>query len=325
MPHFMKRSTHSGCALLLTLLSSWSVAQTAVVLNSRDATISLIDMRLGKETARIDTGKEPHHLYPTPDGKALIVANAVSNDLLLLDPRSGTVQRRIRAIDDPYQIGFSPDQKRFVAAALRLNRVDIYDFDGTQLKIAKRIPLRSMPSHLAFNHASSMVYVTLQGTDSIVAIDLHTLTPVWDLVVGPTPAGIHITPDDRHLLVGITGADYATVVDIASRKVAKRITTAMGAHNFRALGDRRHVYISNRVANSVTLIDMQTLEALHTIPVPGGPDCMEITADGRQLWVTSRFARQVSEVDLQQRRVVQQIPVGRSPHGIFFADRAPLI
>ena len=52
------------------------------VLNSRDASVSLIDKAARTESRRITVGKEPHHLYPTPDGKSLIVVIAV---YMLLD------------------------------------------------------------------------------------------------------------------------------------------------------------------------------------------------------------------------------------------------
>jgi YVTN family beta-propeller protein len=67
------------------------------------------------------------------------------------------------------------------------------------------------------------------------------------------------------------------------------------------------------------------MKVVGDIPVPGGPDCMELTADGKLLWVTSRFAKQVSVVDMAQRKVIRTIPVGRSPHGIYLHNRAPLL
>jgi YVTN family beta-propeller protein len=33
----------------------------------------------------------------------------------------------------------------------------------------------------------------------------------------------------------------------------------------------------------------------------------------------------VAVVDMAERKVVRTIPVGRSPHGIFFQNRAPLL
>ena len=143
--------------------------------------------------------------------------------------------------------------------------------------------------------------------------------------VGKQPAGIVVTPDDKLLMVGIMGEDYVQVIDWRARKTVAKIRTGKGAHNFRGLGDKRHIFVSNRVENTVSRIDMSTLQLVDTIAVPGGPDCMEVTADGRELWVTSRFAKKVSVVDLVQRKVVRSIPVGRSPHGIYFHDRAPLL
>lgn len=296
-------------------------AETAIALNADDATVSLIDTKTYKEIRQIPVGKEPHHLMPTPDDKALLVAAALSNELTVLDPRTGEIQNRIKKISDPYQLGFSPDKKWFVSVSLRLDRVDIYR--AADYSLVARIPASRAPSHVAFDAGSNYAFVTLQQSNEILAIDLKTQKALWKLRVGPTPAGIWMTPDDKHLLVGIMGADFVRVVDWREKKLVKYILTARGAHNFRALGDGRHVFVSNRVANSITLIDQQTLTALDTFPLPGGPDCMEVSADGKELWVTSRFARKVHVVDIPTRQIKQVIPVGRSPHGVYFLHHAP--
>ncbi len=313
--------------LLLALACTFSPAgaQTAIVLNSRDASVSLIDQKTLTEVGRVAVGKEPHHLYPKPDGKSLIVANAISNDLHFLDPATGQMQRRVRNIDDPYQIAFSPDNQWFVSVGLRLDRVDLYRYDGTDLTLVRRVPVSKAPSHVWFSADSRFAFVTLQDSDEIGAIDLSTQTLAWKMKVGRQPAGIIVTPDDRYLMVGIMGEDHVEVIDWRARKTVARIKTGKGAHNFRGAGDRRHLYVSNRVENTVSKIDMSTLQVVQTIAVPGGPDCMEITADGRQMWITSRFIRQVTVVDLSSGNVIRSIPVGRSPHGIFFANRAALL
>ncbi|WP_375508695.1 YncE family protein, partial [uncultured Caballeronia sp.] len=55
-----------------------------------------------------------------------------------------------------------------------------------------------------------------------------------------------------------------------------------------------------------------------------GPDDMELAADRKTLWVGFRFARHVGVIDLNTNKLVDTIAVGRSPHGIFFANRAPV-
>ena len=96
------------------------------VLNSLDGDVSVIDSIGWREIKRIPTGKEPHHLYLTPDEKSVIVANAASDSLTFIDPRTAEVQRTVTGRRDPYNLLFSPDMKWFVTAANRLNHADIY-------------------------------------------------------------------------------------------------------------------------------------------------------------------------------------------------------
>jgi len=297
-----------------------AAGNVVVVLNSRDATVQLLDQASYKSLQTFAVGKEPHHLMSTPDNKSLIVASSAGNELVFLDPKSGQVQRTIKDILDPYQIGFTPDQKWFVATSLRLDRVDLYKYNGKDFTLSKRLPMPKLPSHIAFNANSTMAFITQQGSDQVSAIDLATQTIKWTMPVGKLPAGITMTPDDKYLMVGIMGSDYVEVIDWRTQKTVKRIKAGAGTHNFRAQGDSRYTYVSNRVSNSINIIDQKTLENVGQINVPGGPDCMEITADGKTMWVTLRWIKKVAVIDLASRKVVKYIPVGRSPHGVFFAN-----
>ncbi|MBL0423190.1 beta-propeller fold lactonase family protein [Ramlibacter sp. AW1] len=294
------------------------------VLNSQDADVSVIDASGGdwKVVRRIASGKEPHHLYMTPDEKSVIVANAQSDTLTFIDPRTAEVQRTVRGIIDPYHLRFSPDMKWFVTAANRLDHVDLYRWDGKDLQLARRIPTGKTPSHIWIDSRSTTAFVTMQDSDELVAIDLATQALKWRAKTGPMPADVFGTADDRFLLVGMTGGDHVEVWDLTGPqpRVTRRIKTGAGAHAFRSAGDRRHVYVSNRVANTISKIDLQSLEVVDTLPAPGGPDCMELVAGGRLLLVTSRWARRLTVIDTQTRQVVRQVAVGKSPHGVWTLD-----
>jgi YVTN family beta-propeller protein len=321
-------STFAAGLALVTAASFFSPAAHAnsvIVLNSGEATLSLIDEATHQVIDTVPTGKEPHHLMVTPDNSSLIVANSVSNNLMFVDPKTGKVQRWVENIEDPYQIGFSPDRKWLVTTGLRLDRLDIYHYDGHNMALASRLPLAVMPSHMAFTNDSKTVFVTLQVSGELAAVDLATQTVKWKMKVGKVPAGLWMTPGDRYLLVGMTGADYVAVVDWRNQKVIKTITTGKGAHNFRSLADGKHVAVSNRVASTISIIDEDTLTNVGDITgLMPGPDDMELSADKRYLWVTFRFAKHVGVIDLTTRKLIQTIAVGRSPHGIYFFDRAPV-
>lgn len=319
-----------GVALGGLILGAYAQASSGAVpplfvLNSLEANVSVIDPVTWTEKARLPTGKEPHHLYLTPDEKSLIVANALGDSLTFVDPRTAEIQRTVRGIVDPYHLRFSPDMKWFITAANRLNHVDFYRWDGSNLTLAKRVPTSRTPSHMWIDGRSAIVYVSMQDSDELVAMDIATQTIKWRTKTGAMPADVYGSPDDRRLFVGLTGSDGVEVFDISGAipKSLQVIKTGDGAHAFRAAGDGRHLYVSNRVANTISKIDMQQQTVVESFSVPGGPDCMDISADGRWIYVSSRWARKLSVIDTQTRKVVRQIPVGKSPHGVWTLQHAP--
>lgn len=297
------------------------------VLNSLDASISVIDSQTWKEQSRIPTGKEPHHLYLTPDEKSLVVANALGDSLTLIDPRTGAVQRVIRDIVDPYHLRFSPDMKWFITAANRLNHIDFYRWDAaTQTPaLVKRVSTGKTPSHLFIDAQSKTLYSTMQDSDALVAIDIATQTIKARVPTGPMPADLYGSPDGKKLFIGLTGGDGVEVFDITGPEPRStgQIKTAAGAHAFRAAGDGRHLYVSNRVANTISKIDMVTNQVVANYPAPGGPDCMDVSADGRYIFVASRWARKLSVIDTVEKKVINQVNVGKSPHGVWTLAHAP--
>lgn len=323
---------------LLRWLACWALwgasvaeAQTTppiFVLNSQDASITVIDPQTWAPIKQIPTGKEPHHLYLTPDEKSVIVANAGADSLTFIDPRTAEVQRVVRNTLDPYHLRFSPDMKWFVTAANRLDHVDIYRWervgDEFKLHLVKRIPAGKTPSHIAIDSKSTVAYITLQDSHQLTAIDLATQKRLWTVSVGKTPADLYLTPDDKTLLIGLTGEDGVEAYDLSSGKAVlkKRIPTGKGAHAFRSQGDKRHVFVSNRSANTISRIDWTTLKVVDTYKTPAGPDCMEMLADGKTLLVTARWAGRLAVIDTEKKAVVKQIPVGKSPHGVWTLNHA---
>lgn len=166
----------------------------------------------------------------------------------------------------------------------------------------------------------------MQDSDELVVVDLDTQQLTHRVKTGPMPADVFVTPDDKHLLLGLTGGDGVEVYDVAGGKapeLVKKIATGKGAHAFRAAGDGRHVFVSNRVANTISKIDYVGFKAVDSFPAPAGPDCMDVSADGSLIMVGSRWAGKLTLIDVAKRKVVHQVKVGKSPHGVWTLDHAP--
>ncbi len=322
--YLFQRLTLAVAGLLVFVGFAAQAATPIFVLNSQDANVSVIDPTTWKETRRIATGKEPHHIYLTPDEKSVIVANAGGDSLTFIDPRTAEVQRVVPGTLDPYQLRFSPDMKWFVTVANRLNHIDIYRWDGKDLTLAKRIPSGKTPSHIWIDTKSTTAYATMQDSNELVAVDLATQTLKWRMKTGEMPADVFGTPNDKYLLVGLTGDNHVQVFDVSGTqpKLFKTIPTGAGAHAFRAAGDGRHEFVGNRVANTINKIDYLSLESVMQFAAPGGPDCMEVTADGKLLFVSSRWIKKMSVIDTATGQLVRQVKVGKSPHGIWTLDHA---
>jgi YVTN family beta-propeller protein len=284
----------------------------AMVMNSGEASVSIIDMNSRQVVQTVPTLREPSHWALSPDRSKLYIADASGNSLFILDPATGAPLGH-KLIADPYQLGFTPDQKYLVVNALRLDYVDVYD--AASLALVKRFRPGSMPSHLDFSPDGAASFNSMQGADTLVSFDLANMTTRWTAKVGPTPAGVLWL--NGNVLVCIMGADHVAVVDPADGRVLHRVRTGGGAHNLFLTPDRGTLYVTNRIGGSLTALDPASLGVRRTYTLPGGPDDIGIAPDGK-IWVALRFAEAVAVLDPISGNY-DSIPVGRSPHGIFLS------
>ncbi len=300
---------------LLAAPAGARAAGAVLVMNSGAASLSVIDMATQKEIRRIPVLREPHHWALSPDGKELLVGDSAGNELLFFDPASFVLLRRM-VMSDPYQLGFSPDGRFLVVNGLARAQTDIYDAKTYQL--LKRIKIKSMPSHLDYAPDSSVVFISLQGSDRMAAIDLRTMAVKWNKPCGPAPAGVLY--HNGEVLVADMGADYIAVMDPADGREIRRIATGKGAHQLFMSPDKKLIYVNNRVAGTIVALDARSLKEARSYKLPGGPDDIQFAPDGK-LWVTMRFAHKVAVLDPKTGDYTT-IDVGRSPHGIFLNPRA---
>jgi DNA-binding beta-propeller fold protein YncE len=309
------RRTLVALLLLFSPLAA-RASGVAFIINSAGASISVVDMTSQREVRRIPVLREPHHLVLSPDRKSLLVGDTAGNEMLFLDPATGAIQKRM-PVADPYQLGFSPDGKFLTVAGLARNQIDVYD--AVSMKLIKRFPVVATPSHVAYAPDSATVFVSLQDSDRLVAIDLHDMAVKWNQPVGKTPAGVLWL--NGHVMVADMGTDYVAEVDPADGRVIAHIQTGKGAHNLFLSPDRKILWVNNRAGGTTAALDATTLKIIRTYAIPGGPDDIDFAPDGK-LWITRRWAAKVAVLD-PSTGAYQTIDVGRSPHGLYLNPRAP--
>lgn len=311
----MRRAQFALFLGLAGLLPAAAQADLVYVLNSADASISVLESTTREEVRRIPVLREAHHLILTPDRGELMVGDAGGNELIFIDPATAEVTKREK-FSNPYHMELSPDGRLLVVTSLRRDQVDIYEAATRTLLARLKVP--DKPSHLAYTPDSRIVFITLQGARRLMAIDLATYKPLWQAEVGPQPAGV--TWHNGKLLVGIMGSDHIAVVNPTDGKVERTIYAGRGAHTVFPSPDRRLLYVNSRVDSRITVLDGETLEPRAHWDLPGGPDCIAFDPQGR-LWVTLRWTGRLAIID-PATGAWETVPVGKSPHGVFVQPRA---
>jgi YVTN family beta-propeller protein len=292
--------------------------QIAFIINSNSASIDEIDVQTHQRIREIPVYREPHHMALSPDGHSLLIGDTAGNAIFFLDPRSGELQRKV-TVSDPYQLVFSPDGRLLTVAGLARDQIDIYD--ARTMQLLHRIPAHTMPSHINYSPDSATVFVSLQVSGQLIAIDTATGAVKWQKPVGNTPAGV--LWHNGRLLVGIMGEAHVAIVDPATGAVEGVVPTAKGAHVMFIPPDGRIIYVTDRESGNISILDAQTLRVMRTFQMPGGPDDMDFAPDGT-IWATLRWAHKVALIN-PETFTYTTIRVGRSPHGIWMNTHDPKI
>ena len=306
----MQRALSLAAAILLLGAQVADCRPIAFVLNSAGASISEFDPTTHEEIRRVPVLREPHHLALSPDGRSLVVGDTSGNALFFVDPDTGLVQRQI-TMSDPYQLFYSPDGRYLTVAGLARNQIDIYD--AADYHLLHRVPAEGMPSHMNYSPDSDTVYVSLQDTNSLIAIQTVSGKVLWKHRVCETPAGVLWR--NGTLLVACMGQSGIALVRPLDGSVKRIVPTGRGAHNLFMSPDGRTLYVTNRVGGSIALLDPTTLAVERTWSVPGGPDDITFAQDG-DVWASLRWRQHVAIID-PATGAYTTIPTGRSPHGIW--------
>jgi len=200
------------------------------------------------------------------------------------------------------------------------------------------------------------VYVTNERSGDVTVIDGATFKVVETIPVGKRPRGIHASPDGRTVYVATSGtpieappqldangnpvfqrdqddeddvkadksADGIGVLDVATRKVTRRIKVGSDPEEFDLSADGRHLYVSNEDVKTASSVDIATGKVEKIVSLSQEPEGVAVTPDGKRLFVTCETGGDVFVVDIATFKVVGQLKVGQRPRSVAFLQDGKL-
>jgi YVTN family beta-propeller protein len=267
-----------AAALALAVASFVAAAPpggTIVVLNKSDATATLVDRASGEPRGTVPTGKGPHEVAVSPDGKLAVVSNYGG-------PGQAGEGSSLTVID--------------VAARTKVRDVDLGEYHR--------------PHGSAWISAKEIA-VTSEVKQALVIVDVESGKIVRAI---PTDQAVShmvaLTPDRTRAFVANIAAGSVTAIDLAKGVALKSIPCAPGAEGLDVSPDGKEVWVANNQSDSITIVDAASLEAKATIPCASYPIRVKFTPDGKRVLVSNAKSGDVSVFDAATRKESKRIALG---------------
>ncbi len=183
----------------------------------------------------------------------------------------------------------------------------------------------------------SYLYVSNEGSDDVSVIRMPGDSVVATIPVGKRPRGIRLSPDGKTLFVAVSGsprggpgvdestlppadkaADGIAVVDVATRRVVRRLPGGSDPETFALSPDGKTLYVSNEDASTASVIDVVKGIVMATIKVGSEPEGVVASPDGNTIIVTSEGKGEIAIINAATATVVATIAVGKRPRSAAF-------
>jgi YVTN family beta-propeller protein len=294
-------------------LAGAASAQTLIVLNKSDHEAALVNPQTFVVTARLATGKGPHEVATSADGRMAYVSNYGSYGVFRPGEQRQEPGETITVLDL---------KARKVAATWKLGEFKrphgiVVSRDTASGKIVKSWKTEQETSHMVVpTRDEKKLYVSNIRSGSVSVITRAT-NEVKTLVTAAGTEGIAISPDGKEVWATNRGANTISVIDVASDTV-KATFESGGKMPIRVkfTPDGKEVLVSNAQSNMVSVFNAKTRALEAKIEVGVVPVGIQMTPDGKRAFVANTNANKVSVIDIAARKVASTFETGTEPDGM---------
>lgn len=323
---------------LLLALPSTLAADTLIVLNKAEASVSLIDPRSGKTLKTLPTGQGPHEVAVAPDGRHALITNygqqLPGNTLTLIDVSAAKVLKTISlgSYQRPHGIQWLEPDRVLVTAEANQALLQLTVSSGA----IKAITTGQQVSHMvAATPDGKRAFVANIGSGSVSAIDLASGSLLGNIATGNGAEGVAVTPDGKQVWVTNRDADTISILD--AKSLALLATIACGKFPIRVQisPDGHHALVSNAKSAELAVFDVASRKEQHRIRFTDSaktdregrmfdssfasgsvPIGILISPEGDRAYVAHANADQISVVDFRQGNVIGKLTAGKEPDGL---------
>lgn len=313
-PSQLKSYLTSCFSLFIFLSAAMPVKAGVLVIAYMDESkVVLVDSPSYKTLATLETGKNPHEVRVSPDGRHAYVA--AGRSITAVDLKN----RKVKATFDlgsysAHDIRVSRDGRRIWAACAGARA--ILEMDSDTGKILKTYNTDQQGSwFVEITPDERKIYTPNLEGKSVSVIERAT-GRVKTIPFKHPVYGIDVTPDGKQIWV--SGGDLA-VIDTATDEVIARIKTSeaeTGRIGLTSDGKKVVVALSKKLA----VFDAKTHRLITEVALSSTPKVLTLSGDNRRAFLTNPDDNSVSVVDIVAGKQLTTFQTGKKPDGIGWAS-----
>lgn len=236
-------------------------------------TVSVVDLRSGKQVGLIDLGKyqRPHGITVASDG-TLWVTTEGTQTLLGIDPKARQIKTvAVTGQRVSHMVAATADGKKLYVANIGSGTTTVVGADGTVLK---QITCGDGTEGVDVHPNGEEVWVTNRSANTISIIDTRTDSVVATLPCAAMPIRVKFTPDGRFALVSNARSNEVAVFDVKARREIRRIHTGSAPVGVLVRPDGRLAYVANTQSDQISVLNLKEWKVVATIRPGDEPDGM---------------------------------------------------
>ena len=301
--------------------------QGAVLLigNKGEDTVSFVDLGTGQELGRSPTGKMPHEIAISPDGKqaAVVAYGDKTIDLFDVATRSKLKTIDLAPNDGPHGISWLKDG-RIVVTTERSQSIAVVD--PVAGKVISSIKTDQQGTHMvAVTSDGTTAYTSNIPAGTVTVVDLAGGKKLRDVAVGGRPEGIALSRDELVLWVGDLEGSRVQAFDTDTFDKLGEVKTGGVPIRVAASPDGRWIVTSNLGAGGLTIIDAVSRTHVRDVPLSGDQKAGQVTiifsVDSRLLYAAETGSDVIAEVDVASGKVLRRLPAGKNGDGLAIAPQ----
>ena len=307
--------------LFASLLVCPAAADTLIVCNKTESTLSFVDLVTGKEIVRRETSRSPHEIALSPDGRTAVVVsyiekNYVGEELDVFDTETATLIKKISISPHmaPHGIEWIGDSNDVLVTTEKSH--DVIKVDVKTGRVIGSVETGTGGPHLmALAPDNQRAYVTDRDSNSVFVIDVSSMSLSHTLKADKAPEGIAVSPDGSFLWVGNNESKTIVVFDISTMSRVAVIDAGYVPIRIRFLPNGTGVAVADLDGGRVIVYDPLNRQQISAVDLStagaSSPASLLFSPDGKQLYVGAQKSGQVVEIETNTWKINRTLSVGK--------------